>query len=193
MYQWYLQWYHWKEECLLFHFIIVNNPFHNYPRFVLQAKFSLQNALPEPTPHGDSLFICLCIHRPQMGDPYFYQHFCFQGCCSQEWHPIMEITKGNHSRYIDVQHVFCRGETSCCFSWWIIKDSPSKKWSESCLWTETVEEELDRVCPEKPFRIHFSNMTQKSNTKVRNSSAHLVKGHNPYCSQRLTHSISPNW
>ena len=24
------------------------------------------------------------------------------------------------------------------FSWWIIKDSLSKKWSESCLWTEIV-------------------------------------------------------
>ena len=41
MYQWYLHWYHWKEECLLFHFIIINNPFHNYPGFVLQAKSAI--------------------------------------------------------------------------------------------------------------------------------------------------------
>ena len=44
MYQWYLHWYHWKEECLLFHFIIVNNPFHNYPGFVLQAKSAIFTA-----------------------------------------------------------------------------------------------------------------------------------------------------
>ena len=49
-----------------------------------------------------------------------------------------------------------------------------------------------------PFKIHkrftnHSNMAQKSNTKVRNSSAHLVKGHNPYCSWWPTHSISQNW
>ena len=43
MYQWYLHWYHWKEECLLFHFIIVN-PFHNYPGFVLQAKSAIFTA-----------------------------------------------------------------------------------------------------------------------------------------------------
>ena len=35
---------HWKEECLLFHFIIVKNPFHNYPRFVLQAKSAIFTA-----------------------------------------------------------------------------------------------------------------------------------------------------
>ena len=39
-----------------------------------------------------------------------------------------------------------------------------------------------------PFKIHklftnLCNMGQKSN-----SAAHLVKGHNPYCSQRLMHS-----
>ncbi len=44
MYQWYLHWYHWKEECLLFHFIIVKNPFHNYPGFVLQAKSAIFTA-----------------------------------------------------------------------------------------------------------------------------------------------------
>ena len=44
MYQWYLHWSHWKEECLLFHFIIVNNPFHNYPGFVLQAKSAIFTA-----------------------------------------------------------------------------------------------------------------------------------------------------
>ena len=32
-------------------------------------------------------------------------------------------------------------------------------------------------------------MVQKSNTKLCNSSAHLVKGHNPYCSQWPTYSI----
>ena len=36
------------------------------------------------------------------------------------------------------------------------------------------------------------NMGQKSNTKVCNSATHLVKGHNPYCSQRLMHFISQN-
>ena len=49
-----------------------------------------------------------------------------------------------------------------------------------------------------PFKIHklftnLCNMGQKSNTKVRNSAAYLVKGHNPYCSQRLMHFISQNW
>ena len=44
MYQWYLHWYHWKEECLLFHFIIVKNPFHNYPGFVLKAKSAIFTA-----------------------------------------------------------------------------------------------------------------------------------------------------
>ena len=32
------------------------------------------------------------------------------------------------------------------------------------------------------FFTNLCNMAQKSNTKVCNSSAHLVKGHNPYCS-----------
>ena len=40
---------------------------------------------------------------------------------------------------------------------------------------------------------NLCNMGQKSNTKVCNSAAHLVKGHNPYCSQRLMHFISQNW
>ena len=44
MYQWYLHWYHWKEECLLFHFIIVKNPSRNYPGFVLQAKSAIFTA-----------------------------------------------------------------------------------------------------------------------------------------------------
>ena len=34
---------------------------------------------------------------------------------------------------------------------------------------------------------NLCNMAQKSNTKVCNSAAHLVKGRNPYCSQRLMH------
>ena len=49
-----------------------------------------------------------------------------------------------------------------------------------------------------PLKIHklltnLCNVGQKSNTKVRNSAAHLVKGHNPYCSQRLMHFVSQNW
>ena len=46
-----------------------------------------------------------------------------------------------------------------------------------------------------PFSIHtlftnLCNMVQKSNMKVRNSSTHLVKGRNPYCSWWPTHSQS---
>ena len=59
-----------------------------------------------------SLRSYVCIQSPRMGDPCFYQYFHFQGCCSWEWHPIMEITKQNHSHYINVQHAFCRSEKS---------------------------------------------------------------------------------
>ena len=50
----------------------------------------------------------------------------------------------------------------------------------------------------KSLKIHklftnLCNMGQKSNTKVCNSAAHLVKGRNPYCSQRLLHFIRQNW
>ena len=44
-----------------------------------------------------------------------------------------------------------------------------------------------------PFRIHklctdLCSMARKSNTKVHNTSTHLVKGHNPYCSWWPTHN-----
>ena len=57
---------------------------------------------------------------------------------------------------------------------------------------------ITRFVQKIPFKIHklftnTCNMARKSNTKVHNSSAHPVKGHNPYCSRWLMHSISQNW
>ena len=43
------------------------------------------------------------------------------------------------------------------------------------------------------FSQTFAIWGKKSNTKVCNSAAHLVKGHNPYCGRRLMHFISQNW
>ena len=39
----------------------------------------------------------------------------------------------------------------------------------------------------------LQNLAQKNNTEICNSSTHPVKGHIPYCSQSLMHSISQNW
>ena len=64
MYQWYLYWYHWKEECLLFHFIIVKNPFHNYPGFVLQAKsaiFTAKCPAQAYIKHKDLFVFCVAV------------------------------------------------------------------------------------------------------------------------------------
>ena len=59
------QWYHWKEECLLFHFIIVNNPFHNYPRFVLQAKSAIFTAKCPAWAHSTWGFLVYMSLYPQ--------------------------------------------------------------------------------------------------------------------------------
>ena len=53
---------------------------------------------------------------------------------------------------------------------------------------------LTGFIPKKSFQnSHFLNVAWKGNTKVCNSSTHLVKGHHSYCSWWLTHSVSQNW